>query len=267
MPDRGEELRRLPDQRGEKPAPTSASLTRRTVLWVAAACVAVFAGTFSLVNYLVMPRAVHSIREVEMPDVSRMTFEDAQRTLAAAGLEATRSAEVPDPTVPAGRVISTDPSAGMAVKAGRMVSLTMSSGPEMVRVPPLARQTLRRGELLLQSIGLSAGQVTYAYSSDVPRGLIVDASPPAESLTAPGSVVNLRVSLGEPPPDAVMPDVRGWRVDGVAALLRERGFRVAVLGTVEGEAAGDRVVVDQYPPAGNTVTEGDSVLIVAGQAP
>ncbi len=239
-------------------------ISRRGLLWLALACIAVFVASFTLVNFLVMPRAVHSSREIEVPNVVGMTFEEAQRTLDELDLRVSRAAEVSNGDLPAGRVVSADPNVGMSVRPGRVIALTMSLGPEMVRIPPITRQTVRRAQLLLQSVGLAAGDVSYAYSTDVQRGLVVDCSPQADSLTAPGGTVNMRVSLGPPPPQNVMADLRGWRVDGVEVLLREQGYLVAVNGVPAGESSGDRVVIDQFPPAGSTVGIGDSVLIVAG---
>jgi serine/threonine-protein kinase len=232
-------------------------------MWLTVGGIIAFVGGFALVNYLVMPRAVHHGSDLQVPDVTGLPFETAQSMLIDAGLRVTRAGESPSESVPAGRVLSTDPPVGTPVKAGRMVALTVSLGPELVSVPSVVGQDLRRARILLESSGLTAGHVGYAYSDFIRRGAVIATSPPPDSSAAPGTTVDLRVSLGPPPAASVMPDVRGWRIDGVEDLLREQGLLVAVQRTETSETD-DLVVVDQYPPPGSRVAPGDSVLLVAG---
>jgi WD40 repeat protein/beta-lactam-binding protein with PASTA domain len=69
------------------------------------------------------------VTDVTVPDVSGMPVEQAQTTLAVAGLSASETEESSD-TVPVGQVIRQEPAFGAQVTPGTLVSLVVSSGPD-----------------------------------------------------------------------------------------------------------------------------------------
>jgi len=73
---------------------------------------------------------VSTIRDlVAVPDVVGSPQADAIFALTSAGLHVGSTTRAPDPTVPDGSVISTDPAAGRSVALGTSVALVVSSGP------------------------------------------------------------------------------------------------------------------------------------------
>ncbi len=73
---------------------------------------------------------------VNVPTVEGLTAAQADRALRRVRLKPANHSE-PDTTVPAGRVISTDPTAGSTALPGSPVTVNVSSGPALVRVPRL----------------------------------------------------------------------------------------------------------------------------------
>ncbi|MDD6791213.1 MAG: PASTA domain-containing protein [Thermobifida fusca] len=71
-----------------------------------------------------------------MPNVVGQKVDDARRLLESSDLEVTVVEEHHD-EVPEGHVISQDPEAETTVGAGQSVTLTVSSGPELVEVPDI----------------------------------------------------------------------------------------------------------------------------------
>lgn len=255
---------------GDEPAPAPRRVKRRAAGlpvwgWILLAALVLFGGTFAVVNYLVMPRAVGFGQHVSVPNVVGLPYEGAAQALEGAGLRAVRSGDVPSADVPAGAVAATDPPGGMETKPGRVVSISVSTGPDVVRVPNVENQPLRSARVLLESAGLAPGRVSYAYSDWVARGLVIATTPPVDSGVVPGGVVEVRVSLGPPPTGFVMPDLRGFRVDGVEQMLRDQGYRVQVEGRVPAGEDGELLVIDQYPSPGAHLAPGDSVLLVGGR--
>ena len=102
----------------------------RLWIWLVLLGVVAFGGAFAVVNYMVMPHAVKHGDELQVPDLTGAPLDSAQVALQGLGLRVTRSGEVPSLTVPAGRIVSTDPPAGSLVKVDRMVSVIISHGPE-----------------------------------------------------------------------------------------------------------------------------------------
>jgi serine/threonine-protein kinase len=66
---------------------------------------------------------------VPVPRLRGQTLDQAQDTLAGVGLSVGGIDRVPDPSVPEGSVISTDPVEGVDVEPGSQVDLVLSTGP------------------------------------------------------------------------------------------------------------------------------------------
>src|SRR5262249_55070235 len=102
-------------------------------------------------------------------------------------------------TVPAGVVISQDPAAATAVDVGTAVNLVVSSGRPNVLVPNVVGLSQTAASTSITGAGLVGGTVTLQASTTVPRGNLISESPAAGASVAPGSAVNLVVSLGNAP--------------------------------------------------------------------
>ncbi len=247
---------------GDSPV-RAAGPSARLWLWLALLGVLLFGGAFAVVNYLIMPNAVNHGSEILVPDLTGAPLDSAQVVLQALGLRLTRAGESPDPTVPSGRIVRTDPPAGSYVKTDRLVSVVVSLGPELVTVPSIVGVDLQQARLQITNAGLAPGHIGYGYSEAIPAGMVIASSPPADSAVGPGATVDLRVSLGTPPSTDVMPDVRGRSVDGILELLSSQGYRVAVLGSDGSPMPEGALIVDQYPPPGSSLAPGDSILLVS----
>jgi serine/threonine-protein kinase len=97
--------------------------------------------------------------------------------------------------VTAGRVIYTDPSRDSLVGSGEIVTVFVSSGPEvrLTSVPNLIGQNVDNAIRLLEQRGLLIGEVTEV-PSDWPSGTIVAQDPFEGDLQMEGTTVNVEVS-------------------------------------------------------------------------
>jgi hypothetical protein len=164
-----------------RPAPVR---RRRGLPWlpIAVAAVLLFLGTLAVLK-LIDPEATNGWFDVfgtdknpqrqaagqarvEMPAVAGLTQSEAEQRLRSAGLAVGQIAPFPSDTVAAGRVIKAGIDAGIPVKRGTEVNLTISSGP-----PQPA-----------SSASASASPATGASASPA-----ASASAPAQSSPAPGS--------------------------------------------------------------------------------
>lgn len=198
---------------------------RGTLITFGAAVIA-FAVGLGVFNGLVMPRLIHSTGTIEVPDLSNLTFEQAERTLEPSGLVLSRSGERFDPGVPRGFILAQDPAPGTPVRGQRRVMVTLSLGEEFSSVPELHGESRRGAQLLLERAGLEVGTLTRAPSDDVAEGLIVATDPPAESVLPRGGKVALLVSSGAGLEEYVMPDLIGREIGGVRRQLEALGIRV-----------------------------------------
>jgi serine/threonine-protein kinase len=198
-------------------------------------------------------------REVQVPDLTNRTANEATTIAANLGLtlrvDDTRR---PDPKIAVGRVIAQEPPAGSVARRQRTLRVWLSAGQRSTTVPQLVGETERTAQLRLAQDGLTLNAVSEIRSQDLPSDVVVAQTPPAK--TASGQVA-LLVNRGDRGITYVMPDLIGVNGDRAAEMLRDRGFRVAIVGSnpYPGVAAG--VVIRQSPQAGFQIAPGEPISI------
>lgn len=200
--------------------------------------------------------------QVEVPDVTGQPREEAERVLDEAGLgvsvETQSSSDVPVDTV-----ISTDPAAGESVRRGSDVTVTVSSGPGQVAVPPVVGQTRSAAEQQLSARGLEASFTED--TSDRPAGEVISQSPDAGTKVDSGSTVELVVSTGPPPADTVdVPNVVGLNRTDAVAQITGLGLSPSVEERTTDIEPQDGRVIDQNPGGGSTVSQGTRIVLIVG---
>lgn len=198
-------------------------------------------------------------REVQVPNLSDRTANEASAIAANLGLtlkvDETRR---PDPKIAAGRVLAQEPSPGSTARRQRTLKVWLSAGQRSTIVPLLVGETERTAQLRLSQDGLTLSDVAEIRSQTFAPDIIVAQTPPAK--TAAGRVA-LLINRGERGASYVMPDLIGVNGDRAADILRDRGFRVAVVGSnpYPGVAAG--IVIRQSPQAGFQVGPGEPISL------
>lgn len=100
-------------------------------------------------------------------------------------------------TIPAGRVISTDPPAGSELSGGDSITLTVSEGPvnKFMTIPDTVGMTLEAATSYLESNGFFVGSISEE-ASDLPEGTVSSQSPVGGAVGFQGTKINLGVSVG-----------------------------------------------------------------------
>lgn len=198
-------------------------------------------------------------REVTVPDFTNRTANEANAIASDLGLalkvDETRR---PDAKIAAGRVLGQDLPPGSTARRQRTLRVWLSAGQRVTTMPPLVGETERAAQLRLSQDGLSLAAVSEIRSNDLPSDVVVAQNPPAKA--AAGQVA-LLVNRGERGVSYVMPDLIGVNGDRAADILRNRGFRVAVVGTAPypGVAAG--IVIRQSPQGGFQIGPGEPISL------
>ena len=131
---------------------------------------------------------------VVIPDVTDQTERDATATLTGLGLLVRVQDEYSD-TVPADRVIRTDPVANSEALLGDTVLIVVSMGPAPVEVPELIGMTADQAEAELSERGLEISTTTQAVADASQNGIVIDQDPRAGEMLLPGTTVS--VTIGE----------------------------------------------------------------------
>ena len=99
-------------------------------------------------------------------------------------------------TVPAGSVISQNPTAGASVAAGSAVNLVVSTGPASVSGAERGGPDAVGGDDRDHECGTGAGHGDQQSSATVPAGNVISQNPSAGTSVAAASAMNLVVSTG-----------------------------------------------------------------------
>jgi serine/threonine-protein kinase len=121
-------------------------------------------------------------------------------------------------TIPAGSVISSEPSAG-SIYWGGDVTLIVSAGPRLVTVPDIAGKTLIEATAILLKAGFKVGSVASWFSS-APIGTVFAYTGGDGSNVPEESAIDLEISLG------AIPVVAGMDQAAAISLIQLAGLKV-----------------------------------------
>jgi beta-lactam-binding protein with PASTA domain len=217
----------------------------------------------ALSAYMTVRRSV-SGRDVEVPDLSGLTADDASALLKKNGLILEEAAQRNDEKVDVGRILAQDPAPGTAIKPERKVKVVVSLGNKVNSIPELRGGAARRAQITLQQQGMKLGDQVYVYSRRVEENMVIAQDPLPESAGLRDAKVALLVSRGTRPRAYVMPDLKGRGENEVLAFLSRAGVRVAPVRHEPADAAAGTVVA-QDPEPGFPVRTGDLVTLTVSE--
>lgn len=196
---------------------------------------------------------VSSGREItEVPDVVGLSLEDASRALSDAGLSMSDSVEEEESSADnTGRVTQQNPPAGSQLSRGSRVTVTVGTGPRMIRVPSnLVGQDIEDVRSTLDAMGFDV-QVENVDSTET-DGQVLSVSDEGNEIPA-DSTVTVRVSNGQL---IVAPDLVRQTPEEAEEALRDAGWS----GSFNiGRPVNTGSAVDSDLIAWASVGEGDSV--------
>jgi serine/threonine-protein kinase len=199
-------------------------------------------------------------RQVEVPALRGLTYEEAVDALNEAGLQARRVnvfAQAPE-----GTVAGQSPRAGEQVDEGSEVEVRVSQGPEQVEVPDVLAQSESSARDELEAAEFEV-TVTEAPSDSTPAGLVSAQSPGPGEQAPRGSTVQITISTG-PELDTV-PEVVGETSGDARAMIQDAGFRPRTVFQDTTDPLEDGNVLDQDPPGNSGARPGSTITIIVGR--
>jgi serine/threonine-protein kinase len=161
-------------------------------------------------------------------------------------------------TVPAGKVLETDPAPGHSIDKGGTVGLILSKGPERYGVPKLRGRTEEVARRLIEERNLTVGTPERRYSQKVEKGSVISSDPPAGTEVKPDTAVVLVISDGVEP--VAVPNVVGQPIDAAKAAIADAKLRSEVTEEFN-ETVPAGVVISQDPAGGAGATAGKRSLV------
>ena len=132
--------------------------------------------------------------QVDVPDLSGMTQDQARSTLKGVGLELGNVTSV-DSEKEKDRIVEQDPATGTKVKKGTTVGVSISSGkPAQVEIPTVVGMGRDDAEAQLKALGLTV--TVEEVAGNQPAGQVLSVEPGEGSKVEKNSTVKLKVSKG-----------------------------------------------------------------------
>jgi len=178
---------------------------------------------------LTMRLAIHG-SEVEVPNLSGLTLEEAAAMTSKARLNLTLENKFYSTTVPSGRVLSQSPSAGSKVRPDWHVRVTESIGSQKVSIPDTVGMTERDAAMAVRHALLDLGALAHIPAPGSSEMVLAQTPPPnAEGVDKPQ--VSLLLSSGETLSTKayVMPNLVGLTWHEAQARMSSAGLRLLAI--------------------------------------
>ena len=157
-----------------------------------------------------------AIQEIQMPDIVNRKLSAAEAVLDMQGITLKIEKKEEDSLeVEAGCVIRTEPAAGKTVKTGDTVTLYISTGPKMVKMPNVVGKDIEAALEMLDYAGFTNIDYTTYVDSNEPENEVVTQSVKANTEVAINTKIVLALSKGPTEPPMVEKTVSFPLADGM----------------------------------------------------
>lgn len=196
----------------------------------------------------------------EVPVLIDMTESEALRLISdrdfRPDIQREYNTEVPD-----GQVFQQSPEAGGMAAPGTVITIVVSRGTQLVRVPDVVGQSRQKASDVLGAAGFQV-KVTEEFHDTVAVGMVIGQNPDSGVSLDAGATVTIRVSKG--PDEVTVPNV----IDLSEAQARSDLGAAGLTATVNYQVSpDDDVVLTQDPVPAQRVRRGTAVTIWVGKAP
>jgi eukaryotic-like serine/threonine-protein kinase len=199
----------------------------------------------------------------EVPSTNGLSSAAATKKLEAAGFEVTEQ-RVNSSSVEEGLVVFSEPRGGGTATNGSTVTIFVSRGPKLAKVPVLVGVQREVAVQRLSGRGLTPSVSEEESSS--PKGQVIRQSPSAGTQVEPGSTVTIVVSSGEEEEkEAKVPNVIGQERREAVEAVRAAGLTPQVEEEETEVPSQIGRVIDQFPPPGSELEPKSTVTITVGK--
>ncbi|MDR1801930.1 MAG: Stk1 family PASTA domain-containing Ser/Thr kinase [Lachnospiraceae bacterium] len=201
--------------------------------------------------------------EIEIPDISGMSEDQAKKALKELGFEAVTSDYLFDPDIDEGDAIGTQPSAHSKATKKTPIIVQISKGVEKFEVPNVSGQDRSAAESALKNAGFQVS-VKEEFSDSVESGKVISQSPSGGKKADDGSSVEIVVSKGKE--KVTIPNV-GWMTESEAtSTLQGLGLNVSVVRQNDSTVSSG-LCIETNPYQGQSVDKGTTVTLYVSTGP
>ena len=218
----------------------------------------------AITTVVILIPALTTNQEINVPDVTGYTVEDALKTLQDAGFTvASEQQSVASTTVESGKVARTSPLAGTKRTKGTEVTLWVSSGDPSITLENYVGRNYLEVQGALEALGVLVIIEKRTVDGDSTENLIVDQSPKEGEKVAEGDYVTLYI-----PNVDVYPDFTNgsYTYDDVVDYLKKYNVTVNKA-EQEDSTHTPGIVIAQNREKGKRIVSGASITVTVAVAP
>lgn len=194
--------------------------------------------------------------KVDVPSVQGQVQADAEQILTDAGLETGTAFAYA--SQPAGIVIGQDPEPGTQIRSGDAVTITVSLGPRIVRVPKVKGLQPDIAFERLEEAGFIDIRQRKVFS-DVEIGLVARTDPSGNELAEGDAPIFIEISKGFE--QIKVPSVKNLDREEARQALADAGFNVTIE-TQEHRVIAEGLAIGTRPVEGTKIRRGSDVTLV-----
>lgn len=202
--------------------------------------------------------------EILVPEFLYLTQEEAMEKAKSLGLQVIIAAREDNPTVPVDAVVMQSPLAGMVLREGDTIELTLSDGWENY-VPNVCNMRIEDAIAALEAQGFVVAYEEVISANDAP-GTVISQSVVANKKLARDSVIRLKVSLGredlDPSQLEEVGNYVGMDFEEAKQLLSELHLYALQAETVYDPQVPEGVIISQDIAEGKKVPQGTVINMV-----
>ncbi|MCI7468829.1 MAG: Stk1 family PASTA domain-containing Ser/Thr kinase [Lachnospiraceae bacterium] len=203
--------------------------------------------------------------QISVPDLDKMTFEEARAALTEKGLEIRKGGEEASDDYDKGQILNQEPAAGEKVDPGTTIVVTICSGEGDTEIPSVTGKTEAEAKSELEAAGFEVS-TKESYSDDVEKGYVMSQTPVGGEKGKEGDTVIITISRGAESVD--IPNVVGKSQSAATSTLENAGFAAGDISEAPSDTYKKGTVMAQDPKAGSKAGKGAKVNLVisTGQA-
>ena len=198
----------------------------------------------------------------EVPGTNGLTEAAAKKKLEGEGFEVGIQ-RVNSSSVEEGLVVFSEPRGGASATHGSTVTIFVSRGPKLAKVPVLVGTQRRVAVQQIRGRGLTPS--VSEEESTSPAGEVINQSPSAGTQVEPGSTVAIVVSSGKEEKVSKAPNVIGKERREAVEAIRAAGLAPSVEEEETEVPSQVGRVINQFPPPGSELEPGATVTITVGK--
>ncbi|MBQ0111101.1 MAG: Stk1 family PASTA domain-containing Ser/Thr kinase [Oscillospiraceae bacterium] len=168
------------------------------------------------------------------------------------------------PDIEAGKIYEQNPQAGKKIKTTTPITLYLSLGQKLVKVPDVTGRDVSMATSMLKAQKFTCEVVEIADEIN-PANTVIETSPAKDTDAPEGSIIKIFVSTGAPTVNVDLPNTVGLTLEDAKAMIEKAGLVVGTVKSVNSDALHKNIVMHQDPSSSSgQVGKGSAVNLEVG---